>query len=77
MPEFAVPFLDLFGALFDLYRSEALGQASVHAMKVFQDVEKGQEVNPSDLLEACRYRVAMEMSRVRMNNAIRASAGKV
>jgi len=77
VPGFAVPFLDLFGVLSDLYRSQALGQAYGHAMKVFQDVEKGQEVNPSDLLEACRYRVALEMCRVRMNNKIRETASKV
>ena len=77
VPEFGVPFLDLFGALYELYRTPALGQAYLHAMKVFQAVEKGQEVNPSDLTEACRYRVALEMTRVRINDSVSASARKV
>ncbi|KAG0591268.1 hypothetical protein KC19_1G162400 [Ceratodon purpureus] len=77
VPEFGIPFLDLFRALYELYQTPALAQAYLHALRVFQCVEKGQEVNPSDLTEACRYRVALEMSRVRMNNFISASARKV
>lgn len=77
VPGFAVQFLDVFRGLFSAFRSEALGQAYGHAMKVFQDVENGKEVNPSDLLETCRYRVALEMCRVRMNKSIRDSATKI
>lgn len=70
-------FLAVFRGLFSAFRSQALGQAYGHAIKVFQDVENGKEINPSDLLETCRYRVALEMCRVRMNKLIRDSATKV
>lgn len=76
-PGFAQPLLPLLSALCQLYQTPALTQAFLCAQKLFQNVEKGREVNPTDLLEASRFRIALEMSRVQANNAIIASPYKV
>lgn len=77
VPPFAVPFVGLFRALSALFKTEQLGEAHARSAKLFHDVEKGHEVNPRDLLEVCRYRVAVEMGRVWMNNMIRKPARTV
>lgn len=76
-PEFAQPLLPLLSALCQLYQTPALAQAFLCAQKLFQNVEIGREVNPTDLLESSRFRIALEMSRVQANNAIIASPYKV
>lgn len=77
VPPFAVPFVGLFRALSGLFKTQQLGEAHARAAKLFHDVEKGHEVDPHDLLEVCRYRVAVEMGRVWMNNMIRKPASTI
>lgn len=77
VPPFAVPFVGLFQALSALFKTQQLGEAHARAAKLFHDVEKGHQVDPYDLLEVCRYRVAVEMGRVYMNNMIRKPASTV
>lgn len=77
VPEFAKLMEPLFKDLLQVYQTPALYHALQCANKMFLDVENGRAVDPNDVMEACRFRFALEMARVKLNMQIPETTNKV
>ncbi|CAM6078794.1 unnamed protein product [Sphagnum tenellum] len=69
-PDFAKPLYPYLTALYEIYKTPAFDHALQCTRTMLYDVEAGREVNSQDLLEACRFRLAVEMLRVQGNASI-------
>ena len=77
VPEFAKLIQPVLKDLLQVYQTPALYHALQCTNKMFLDMENGRAVDPIDLMEAFRFRCALEMARVKLNMQIPETTNKV